>query len=52
MDLIKQMLKVIDTSALSLSMDNNIPIIVFNLNQEGFLEDILAGEKIGTTIGG
>ena len=52
MDLIKQKLKVMDTTALSLSMDNNIPIIVFNLNQEGFLEDILAGEKIGTTIGG
>ena len=52
MELIKQKLKVMDTTALSLSMDNNIPIIVFNLNQEGFLEDILAGEKIGTTIGG
>ncbi len=43
-------LKVMDSTALSLCKDNNLPIIVFDLNQEGALEAIVRGEKRGTLI--
>jgi uridylate kinase len=32
-------------------MDNNIPLIVFNLNEEGNIRKVLMGEKIGTYVG-
>ncbi|MGE4169588.1 MAG: UMP kinase [Candidatus Margulisiibacteriota bacterium] len=50
MDLIKDRLKIMDNTALSLSMDNDIPIVVFNMTQPGNIRRILAGEIIGTTI--
>jgi uridylate kinase len=43
-------LKVMDSTALSLCKDNNMPIIVFNLQQEGALEAIMRGEKCGTLV--
>ncbi len=52
MDVIKNKLNVMDTTALSLSMDNKIPIIVFNLKVPGNLRKALLGNHIGTTIGG
>ncbi|MFC1770760.1 UMP kinase [Candidatus Margulisiibacteriota bacterium] len=52
MDVLKDKLKVIDSTALSLSMDNSIPIVVFNLTVKGNIKKILSGEKIGTIIGG
>ncbi|NBV42852.1 UMP kinase, partial [bacterium] len=52
MDVLNKQLKVMDTTALSLSMDNKIPILVFSLKERGNIKRILAGEKIGTTIGG
>ena len=51
-DVLKQNLKVMDSTALSLTMDNDIPIIVFNLNEKGSIKKALFGEKIGTQIGG
>lgn len=51
MDALKERLKVMDSTALSLSMDNNIPTIVFNLNEPGNIKRILMGERIGTRIG-
>lgn len=39
-----------DTTATSLCMDNNIPIIVFNINEPGNLKKVIAGEKIGTIV--
>ena len=51
-DLLKDKLKVMDSTALSLSMDNDIPIVVFNLKTKGNLDKVLKGEAIGTTIGG
>ena len=45
-------LKVMDSTAISLCMENNLPIIVFNLFEEGNLKKIVCGQKIGTTIGG
>ena len=43
-------LNVLDSTALSLCMDNNLPIIVFNIFQEGNINRICRGEKIGTMI--
>ncbi|MCL2707380.1 MAG: UMP kinase [Dehalococcoidia bacterium] len=43
-------LQVMDTTALSLCMDNKLPIIVFNLQAEHSIEHAISGEKIGTLI--
>lgn len=51
LDLLNQGLRVMDNTALSLSMDNNIPIVVFNLKTKNNIERILSGENIGTIIG-
>jgi len=44
-------LEVMDSTAASLCMDNNIPIIVFNLEVEGNILKVVLGEKIGTYVG-
>ncbi|RAP32351.1 UMP kinase [Candidatus Marinamargulisbacteria bacterium SCGC AG-414-C22] len=51
-DVLNKNLKVMDSTALSLSMDNNIPIHVFNLNKQGSIKDAIEGKSIGTKIGG
>ncbi|MHB8599685.1 MAG: UMP kinase [Ktedonobacteraceae bacterium] len=43
-------LRVMDSTALSLCKDNHMPIVVFNLNQPGTLEDIIHGKKCGTLV--
>ncbi len=43
-------LKVMDATAVSLCMDNNLPIIVFNLTKKGNIKRVILGEKIGTTV--
>ena len=50
-DIIKNGLKVMDTSACALCKQNNIPIVVFDFKQENGIKDILAGKEIGTYIG-
>jgi uridylate kinase len=52
MDCITNRLNVMDSTALSLSMDNNLPIIVFNLNKPGNIKNIILGKHLGTNIGG
>lgn len=49
-DIIKNDLKVMDTSACSLCEQNNIPIIVFDFKAKGSLEKIISGEKIGSYV--
>lgn len=49
-DVLKDGLKVMDTTAISLCMDNNLPIIVFNIKQSGNLLRIVKGEQIGTLV--
>ena len=49
-DVLAQQLKVADSTAISLCMDNNMPIVVFNLLKEGNIARAVAGEKIGTMI--
>jgi uridylate kinase len=50
MDVLKQGLKVMDSTAISLCKDNNLPIIVFNLNQRGNIRRVVLGEKIGSLV--
>ena len=50
MDVLKKELKVMDTTAISLCMDNNMPMAVFSLKQAGNLARMARGEKIGTLI--
>lgn len=52
MDVLKKKLKVMDSTALSLSMDNKLPIRVFSLMEKGNIKRILMGEPVGTCIGG
>ncbi len=49
-DVLKKELKVMDTTAVSLCMDNNLPIIVFNVKKRGNIIRILKNEKVGTTV--
>ncbi|OGH97422.1 MAG: UMP kinase [Candidatus Melainabacteria bacterium GWF2_32_7] len=51
-DMIVQDLKVIDTAAVALCKNNNIPIVVFDFEDKGSIEKILRGEKVGTLVGG
>jgi len=44
-------LKVMDTTAISLCMDNNLPIVVFNLTQRGNIKRVVTGERIGSFVG-
>ena len=50
MDALNLRLEVMDATALTLCMDNSLPIIVFDVFQEGSISGILSGDKIGTTI--
>jgi uridylate kinase len=52
LDIINKSLQVMDTTASSLSMDNEIPLIVFKFNEKGNIKRIILGEKIGTNIRG
>lgn len=51
-DVLKKGLKVMDATAISLCMDNELPVIVFSLKKEGNIKRVLTGEKIGTTVKG
>jgi len=50
MDVLKLGLKVMDSTAISLCKDNNLPIIVFNLNGQGNIRKVVLGEKIGSLV--
>ncbi len=49
-DVLKKGLRVMDATAITLCMDNKLPIIVFNLNKEGNIKRVVMGEKIGTIV--
>lgn len=51
LDVLSKGLGVMDATATSLCMDNNIPLIVFDLNQKGNILRVLMGESIGTYVG-
>ncbi|MDY4654734.1 MAG: UMP kinase [Eubacteriales bacterium] len=50
-DFIKQGLTAMDTSAVTLCMENNIPVIAFGLSEKESIVRVVAGEKMGTIIG-
>jgi len=52
LEVLKRRLTVMDTTAISLCMDNNLPIVVFNLNKPGNLLRLIKGERVGTLVQG
>ena len=50
MDVIRQELRVMDSTAITLCMENRLPVIVFNMFEEGNLERVIRGERLGTKI--
>jgi len=52
LDVLKKQLKVMDSTAISLCMDHQIPIIVFNLKKKGNIKRVVSGEKVGTRVRG
>ncbi|MHC4916967.1 MAG: UMP kinase [Planctomycetota bacterium] len=51
MQVLRKRLKVMDTTAISLCMDNNLPIMVFSLKKKGNVARAVCGEDIGTLVG-
>lgn len=51
-DVLKKGIKVMDTTAFTLSQENELPIIVFDMNKPGNLLKVVSGENIGTTVNG
>jgi uridylate kinase len=49
-DVLKRELKIMDSAAISLCMDNHLPIVVFNIGEIGSLRGILKGERVGTLV--
>jgi uridylate kinase len=52
LDVLKKQLKVMDATAISLCMDHQIPIIVFNLKKRGNIKKVVLGDKVGTKVRG
>jgi len=52
LEVLKRKLKVMDATAISLCMDYQIPIIVFNLKRKGNIKRVILGESVGTKVGG
>lgn len=50
-DLLNKGLKVMDSTSVSLCMDNKLPMVIFNVEQKDSIRRVLLGEKIGTTVG-
>ena len=51
MDILNRGLKVMDSTAISLCMDNKLPLVVFNVGQPGNLVKLVQGENVGTRVG-
>ena len=49
-NVLKKRLKVMDSTAISLCMDNGMPLVVFNLFKTGNIKKVVVGERIGTII--
>jgi len=51
LDVLKKGLKVMDSTSVSLCMDNKLPMVIFNVREKGSIKRALMGEKIGTSVG-
>lgn len=49
-DVLNKNLRFMDTTAVSLCMDNKLPIVIFNLNKKGNIRHVVLGHKIGTVV--
>src|ERR1700743_1663467 len=49
-DVLHQDLKVMDSTAISLCMDNGMPIVVFNMNRHGNIKRVVLGDRVGSTV--
>ena len=49
-DVISKGLRIMDSTASTLSMDNDIDLVVFNMNEAGNIKRVVFGEQIGTTV--
>ena len=52
LEVVKRRLQVMDTTAVTLCMDNKLPIVVFNITKQGYLKRVIQGEKLGNKIFG
>jgi uridylate kinase len=50
LQVLQQRLQVMDATAISLCMDNKLPIVVFNMNEPGNIRRVIMGEAVGTTV--
>jgi uridylate kinase len=50
MEVLERQLRVMDMTAISLAMDNQLPLMVFNLKEKGNIQKVVCGEDVGTTI--
>lgn len=51
-DVLNKGLKVMDATAITICMENNLPIIVFNIKEDGNMKKVVLGEKVGTLVKG
>ena len=52
LEVLQRQLKVMDATAISLAMDNAMPVIVFNLTKRGHIKRVVMGEAVGTIVEG
>ena len=52
LEVLNRNLRVMDATAISLCMENKLPIIVFNLKEQGNMKKVVMGERIGTVVRG
>jgi uridylate kinase len=52
LEVLQKQLKVMDATAISLAMDNDMPVIVFNLTKPGYIKRVVMGEPVGTIVKG
>src|SRR5947209_1526162 len=50
LEFLKRGLKVMDSTAISMCRDNNLPVVIFNLNKRGNIRRVVSGEKIGSLV--
>jgi uridylate kinase len=51
LQVLERQLRVMDATAISLCMDNKLPIVVFNMREPGSIRRVVMGEPVGTTVG-
>jgi uridylate kinase len=51
LQVLERQLRVMDATAISLCMDNRLPIVVFNMRAAGSIRQVVMGEPVGTTVG-